>query len=74
MTTLVAAEPRVREPSPKPSIWPLLAALATTGLFIGSIFTPWAVVWGSAPLAVTLIGWFWPKSPPRQAQAEAAGL
>jgi cytochrome c oxidase subunit I+III len=58
----VTSEPRVREPSPEPSIWPLLAALATTGLFVGSIFTPWAVVWGTGPLAVTLIGWFWPKS------------
>jgi cytochrome c oxidase subunit I+III len=31
-------------------------------LFIGSIFTPWAVVWGSIPVAVALIGWFWPKT------------
>ena len=73
VTTLVAAEPRVREPSPEPSIWPLLAALATTALFIGSIFTPWAVVWGSIPLAIALIGWFWPKSPPRMpSDAKAA--
>jgi cytochrome c oxidase subunit 1 len=31
---------------------------------IGSIFTPWMVVWGSLPVMVTLIGWFWPKSTP----------
>ena len=30
-------------------------------LFVGSIYTPWAVVWGSLPVAVALIGWFWPK-------------
>jgi cytochrome c oxidase subunit I+III len=45
---------------PTPSIWPLLAAIATTGLFIGTVFTPWALVWGSIPLGITLIGWFWP--------------
>jgi cytochrome c oxidase subunit I+III len=60
-TTIVDAVPDVREQSPQPSIWPLLAAIATTGLFVGSIFNPWAVVWGSIPVAVTLIGWFWPK-------------
>ncbi|MEK0085198.1 cytochrome c oxidase subunit I [Benzoatithermus flavus] len=60
VTATVTAEPRVREPSPEPAIWPLLTALATTGLFIGSIYTPWAVVWGTVPVAVTLIGWFWP--------------
>jgi len=38
-----------------------LAALAVGAAFLGSIFTPWAVVWGAVPLAVTLIGWFWPK-------------
>ena len=51
----------IRETSPTPSIWPLLAAIATAVMFIGSIFTPWAVVWGSIPVAVTLVGWFWPK-------------
>jgi hypothetical protein len=61
VTGTVSAEPRVREPSPDPSIWPFLAALTTTGLFIGSIFTPWAVVWGGVPVTITLIGWFWPK-------------
>ena len=50
-----------REPSPQPSIWPLVTAVATTVFFVGSIFTPWAVVWGSPPIAVGLIGWFWPK-------------
>jgi cytochrome c oxidase subunit 1 len=44
------------------SIWPLLAALATTGMFIGSIFTPWALVWGAIPVAMTLVGWFWPRA------------
>jgi cytochrome c oxidase subunit I+III len=64
-TTLITrvhdAEPDHIGLLPSPTIWPLFAALATTILFIGSVFTPWAVVWGSVPLAVTLIGWFWPR-------------
>jgi cytochrome c oxidase subunit 1 len=63
-TSLVDARPQVRESSPAPSIWPLIAAMVTAGLFIGSIFTPWAIVWGVPPLAAALIGWFWPKGNP----------
>ena len=54
----------MRDPSPTPSIWPLLAALATTGLFIWSIFSPWALVWGAIPVGIALTLWFWPKSSP----------
>jgi cytochrome c oxidase subunit I len=61
VTSIVDAEPELREHSPEPSIWPLVAALATGGAFLASIFTPWAVVWGGAVVAATLIGWFWPK-------------
>jgi cytochrome c oxidase subunit I+III len=64
LTTVMEAEPDVREPSAMPSPWPLWAAMATTCLFISSIFTPWAVVIGAFPAAAALIGWFWPKSPP----------
>ena len=35
VTSVVEAEPDNRQDSPEPSIWPLLAALATTVLFIG---------------------------------------
>jgi heme/copper-type cytochrome/quinol oxidase subunit 1 len=58
------AGPHTREPSPKPSIWPLITAIFVTIFFIGSIYTPWAVVWGTPPVAVALIGWFWPSSEP----------
>lgn len=64
VTSLAAAEPQAREASPRNSIWPLWAALATTVMLIWSIFSPWAVVWGSIPIAITLIGWFWPKGMP----------
>ncbi|HWT31423.1 MAG TPA: cbb3-type cytochrome c oxidase subunit I, partial [Propylenella sp.] len=61
VTTLTEARPDIRENTPEPSIWPLLSALAVGVAFILSIFTPWAVVWGGLVVAVTLIGWFWPK-------------
>jgi cytochrome c oxidase subunit I len=60
LSSVADAEPHTREASPEPSIWPLLTAIATTIFFVGSIFTPWAVVWGTPPIAVALIGWFWP--------------
>ena len=61
VTTLLDALPHHRLAFPTPTIWPLLAAIATSVLFISSIFTPWAVVWGSIPVAITLIAWFWPS-------------
>jgi cytochrome c oxidase subunit I+III len=67
VTSLAAAKPEAREASPRNSIWPFWAAIATTVMLIWSIFSPWAVVWGSIPLAITLIGWFWPKSVPEDA-------
>jgi len=64
MTTLIDAEPDLREISVEPSIWPLLAAIATSILFVGSVFTPWAVIWGAIPVAIALTAWFWPKRTP----------
>ena len=61
VTHVLDATPDHRLEFPEPSIWPFAAAVATTGLFIGSIFTPWAVVYGTVPLFITLTGWFWPK-------------
>jgi cytochrome c oxidase subunit I+III len=64
VTTLATARPEAREASPRNSIWPFWAAIATSVMLIWSIFTPWAVVWGSIPVAVVMIGWFWPKGTP----------
>jgi cytochrome c oxidase subunit I+III len=79
VTSVMDAEPSNKYEFPEPSIWPFLAAVATAMLFIGSIFTAWAVPVGAVPVAVTLIGWFWPKgddglhsSPSREATAQAA--
>jgi cytochrome c oxidase subunit 1 len=61
ITTLADAQPEIREASPDSSIWPLIAAIATTIAFIASIFSAFAAVWGSALIGLALIGWFWPK-------------
>jgi len=62
LTTVVAARPDLREPVPEPTIWPFVSAVALTVLFVCSIFSPWAVVFGTIPLGVALIAWFWPKN------------
>ncbi|HEY7807525.1 MAG TPA: cytochrome c oxidase subunit I [Croceibacterium sp.] len=61
--TIIDAIPSVREPSPKPTIWPLLSAIAIGVTFVWSIFTPWALVFGLVPSAIALTIWFWPKNP-----------
>jgi cytochrome c oxidase subunit 1 len=59
-TRILDAEPDGRDEMPEPSIWPFVTAVVTTALFIGSIFRPIAVSIGAVPLAIALIGWFWP--------------
>jgi len=61
ISTLVDAEPDIRESSPPPSVWPLVAGLVTSIVLLASIFTPWAIVWGALPVGAALTGWFWPK-------------
>ncbi|KAF1047441.1 cytochrome c oxidase subunit I [Xylophilus sp.] len=69
-TTVADARPEGRPLFPSPSLWPFASALAVTALFVGSVFTPWAVVWLSAPVAVAVIGWFWPtRAETRRARA-----
>ena len=64
---MLDARPDNRAPFPEPSIWPFLAAIGTMVMFVGSIFTPWAVVWGTIPAAIALTAWFWPKRHETQA-------
>ncbi|MDB5570152.1 MAG: cytochrome c oxidase, subunit [Hyphomicrobiales bacterium] len=64
VTSVTEARPDLRETSPAPSIWPFVSAIAVGATFIASIFTPWGVVWGAAPVGVALICWFWPKGAP----------
>jgi cytochrome c oxidase subunit 1 len=63
VTTAIDAVPDVRDASPSPDCWPLISAILLTIGFIGSIFTPWAVVWGALLMAPPLILWFWPRDP-----------
>jgi cytochrome c oxidase subunit I+III len=79
LTTLVDAEPDLRHPSPGLTPWPLFTSIGIAILFIGSIFHEWMVVWGSIPMAIGLIGWFWPqpeekgeKEPGERTEAQAA--
>ena len=61
VTDVLDAEPSNKCEFPEPSIWPFLCAVVTSLFFIGSVFTPWALPAAIVPLAITLIGWFWPK-------------
>jgi cytochrome c oxidase subunit I+III len=62
VTRLHDAAPDHVTADPYPTIWPLLSALATTVFFIGTVFTPWGLVWGPVPVAIALTCWFWPKA------------
>jgi len=64
VTSVTDAAPLYRQKSVTPSIWPLITALAVSAMFIGSIFTPWAVAVGAIPIGVALTGWFWPAPRP----------
>jgi cytochrome c oxidase subunit 1 len=61
VTRVQDAEPDHVELLVSPTIAPFLAALAVAGMFIGSIFTPWGLVWGAVPSTIALIYWFWPR-------------
>jgi cytochrome c oxidase subunit I+III len=60
-THVTDASPDHRPRQPDPSYWPFLTAVTTSILFVWSIFSPWAVVWGSIPIFIALTGWFWPR-------------
>jgi cytochrome c oxidase subunit I+III len=60
VTTMLDAEPDSRMRLPEPSIWPLVAALATGATFITLIFTPWGLPLGVVLITIAFIGWGWP--------------
>jgi cytochrome c oxidase subunit I len=62
LTSVVSAAPESREPIPEPTVWPFVAAVAIGVMFIASIFSPWAVLFGAIPATIALIAWFWPNS------------
>jgi cytochrome c oxidase subunit I+III len=66
VTSVLDAVPDHRATLPESSIWPFISALAVTVLFVASIFTPWAVVWGAVLVTPPLVAWFWPKKAPTE--------
>jgi cytochrome c oxidase subunit 1 len=68
ITHVLDAEPDHVYEFPPPSIWPFVSAVTVGIMFIGSIFTPWAVIYGSIPPTIALILWFWPRKgcPPEE--------
>jgi hypothetical protein len=64
VTSVTEASAQARETSPRNCIWPFWTAVATTVMLVSSIFTPFAMVWGAVPVAIGLIGWFWPRGVP----------
>lgn len=69
-TSAMDALPDIKPGFPEPSIWPFISAVATTVLFVASIFTPWAVVWGSIPVTIAVAIWFWPGKEENKKHAE----
>jgi cytochrome c oxidase subunit 1 len=69
ITTMLDAEPDSRMRLPEPTIWPLLAAIATGITFVALIFTPWGLPIGAALVSVAFIGWGWPSRREKQLQA-----
>jgi len=61
VTTLLDAEPDSRHRHPPPTVWPLLAAVATTITFVTLIYTPWGAVIGVPLLFLAFLGWAWPR-------------
>src|SRR4051812_26045459 len=55
---VVAAAPALRDPFPAASLWPFIASVAVGILFVSSIFSPWAVVFGAIPAAIAIAAWF----------------
>jgi cytochrome c oxidase subunit 1 len=68
VTTTFDAQPDHRHRHPNASIWPLFLALCMAEVWIGSIFTPWAVLGGFGLTLLGMLGWAWQSS--RQVEVE----
>jgi cytochrome c oxidase subunit 1 len=68
VTDVLDATPVYKDLFPEPTMWPFVTAIVSTAMLIAIIFTPWGLPIGSIPVAIALIGWFWPKkSAPQRA-------
>jgi cytochrome c oxidase subunit 1 len=59
VTTTFDAQPDHRHKHPRASIWPLFMAFCMAEMWIGSIFTPWAVLGGVGLTLLGMLGWGW---------------
>ena len=71
VTTMLDAEPDNRMRLPEPSIWPLVAALATGVTFITLIFTPWGLPIGGVLITIAFVAWGWPSAKEHELQLRA---
>jgi cytochrome c oxidase subunit I+III len=68
ITRMLDAEPDHRYVYPGPTVWPFLAAVATAGMFLGLLFTPWAMVIGLPIASAMVICWFWPTTEKKEGE------
>ncbi len=61
ITNMMDADPDHRQVLPGPTIWPFFLSLGVGITFIVGIFTPWGLPIGAVPVAISLVGWFWPR-------------
>jgi cytochrome c oxidase subunit I+III len=73
ITRLLDAEPDHRYIYPNPTIWPFLSAVATSGMFIATLFTPWGFPIGITIATICVIAWFWPTSLKKEGEAPEEG-
>jgi hypothetical protein len=64
MTKVMDADPDHRDEFPGPTPIPLIAAIATSIFFIGTIFTAKAFFPGIILTGIALLIWYWPKRQP----------
>jgi cytochrome c oxidase subunit I+III len=62
VTTMLDAEPDNVTVLPGPTYWPLVAALATSVVFIGVMFSTIWVPIGGVLTFFAIVGWLWPRS------------
>jgi cytochrome c oxidase subunit I+III len=66
ITRVMDADPDHRDEFPGPTPIPFIAALATSGFFISTIFTAKAFFPTIIAVGVTLLIWYWPKRQPTE--------
>jgi cytochrome c oxidase subunit 1 len=65
VTGVLDAEPTHVEKVPEQTIWTFWTAVATSGLLVSTMFTPWGLVYGALPVALCGAMWFRSGLPPR---------